>query len=182
MNSFFAALLLPAMIGLSTWSMPISAAASTQPSLQSGVQEGGSNLVLIESQPNDLDGWVDIAPLGSNATRNSIDGNSSGLVHLPFSASGDTKIIVNMDRVSWIFTSGTTTEITTIGYPQRNNFQNEKAATLLIADIKQDRLAEVYLDGSSNMIPMDGPDKYVINADLLRWAKIPDEASVSVIK
>ncbi|MDP7062421.1 MAG: hypothetical protein QF489_05735 [Planctomycetota bacterium] len=182
MKYVFAAFLLPAIIGLSTWSTPISAAVDDPQILQNGDQQSGSNLVLIESQPNDLEGWVDIAPLGSNATRNSTDANPAGLVHLPFSASGDTKIIVNMDYVSWIFTSGTTTEIKTIGSPQLNSIQNEKSKTLLISNIKQDRLAEVYLEGSGAMIPMDGPDKYVINADLLRWAKIPDEASVSVIK
>jgi hypothetical protein len=137
---------------------------------------------MISSQPNDLEGWVDIAPLGAKATSVSQTGEVEGLIHLPFSASGDTKIIANMEHVGWIFTSGTTTEIRTIGSGQSYGVVQDEPQTLLLSDIKQDRLAEVYITGESAMVPMAGPDKYVLNARLLRWARIPDEASVSIVR
>jgi len=183
MKQYFAALLLPAMIGLSTWSSPISTEANAQPASPLQSQNGNSNLVLIQGQPNDIDGWVDIAPVGSKARQNSRDGNTEGLVRLPFSTSGgNTKIIVNMDHASWIFASGNSTEIDVIGSSRRTTIQNEQPKTIIISGLQLDRLAEVSMQGTSSLISMDGPEKYLINADLLRWAKIPNEASVSVIE
>lgn len=179
MKYFFAVLTLLALLVVSTFTHASSGPATPTGSL---VQNSGSNLVMITSQPNDLEGWVDIAPLGSNATTMSQSGEIEGLVHLPFSASGDTKIIVNMDHVGWIFTSGTTTEIQTIGSSSGYGIVQDEPQTLMLSDIKQDRLAEVFMTGNATMIPMAGPDKYVLNARLLRWAKIPDEARVSIVK
>ncbi len=178
MKYFFAALTLLALIAVSTFTHanPTSEAEEIQ------VQNSGrSNLVMIESLPNDLEGWVDIAPVGSMAKASSKMGGE-GLIHLPFSASGDTKIIVNMDHAEWIFTSGTTTEISTIGSTSHYNVMNQEPQTLLLSGIKQDRLAEVWLLDNGPSISMDGPDKYIINARQLRWAKIPDEASVSLVE
>lgn len=183
MKYFFAALIVPAMIGLSTWSVPIAAKASPQPAAPLQSQVGNSNLILIQGSSDDIDGWVDIAPVGSKARENSRDGNMEGLIHLPFStAGGDTKIIVNMDHASWIFTSGNSTQIDVIGSSHQTTVQNENPKTLMISDLKLDRLAEVSMGGVSGLVSMDGPEKYLINADLLRWAKIPNEASVSVIE
>lgn len=179
MKYFFAALTLLALLVVSTVTHASSTPESTATSV---VQTSGSNLVMITSQPNDLEGWVDIAPLGSKATSVSQSGEVEGLVHLPFSASGDTKIIVNMDHVGWIFTSGTTTEIKTIGASPGYGIVQDEPQTLMLSDIKQDRLAEVYMKDTNIMIPMAGPDKYVLNARLLRWAQIPDEASVSIVR
>lgn len=183
MKHYFAALLLPAMIGLSTWSSPISTEANAQPASPLQSQSGNSNLILIQGQSNDIDGWVDIAPVGSKARQNSRDGNTEGLVHLPFSTSGGkTKIIVNMDHASWIFTSGNSTEIDVIGSSRQTTIQNEPPKTIMISGLQLDRLAEVSMEGNASLVSMDGPENYLINAELLRWAKIPAEANVSVIK
>jgi hypothetical protein len=183
MKHYFAALLLPAMIGLSTWSSPISTETNPSSAFPLQSQNGNSNLLLIQGKSDDIDGWVDIAPVGSKARHNSRDGNMEGLVHLPFSTTGgDTKIIVNMDHASWIFTSGNSTQIEVLGSSHQTSVQNEKPKTLMISNLKLDRLAEVSMQGSGGLVSMDGPEKYLINADLLRWAKIPDEASVSVIE
>jgi hypothetical protein len=179
MKFFFAALTFLALFVASTFMHANSGLASTMGNL---VQNSSSNLILISGHPNDLEGWVDIAPIGSTATTVSQTGEIEGLVHLPFGASGNTKIIVNMDYAGWVFTSGTTTQVKTLGTVSSHGSVQEEPQTLLLSGIKQDRLAEVHMTGDSAMIPMDGPDNYVLNARLLRWAKIPDEARVSIVQ
>jgi len=189
MKYILAAVLLPALLGVTVLSQP-SEGPSDRPDMDAPLQSSArqnesANLVLITSTPDDFEGWVDIAPIGSSARTSSRDGNVTGLIHLPFSASGDTKILVNMNQVSWIFTSGQNVNVDTIGTvgPKKEaTVLQTQPKTLMISGIHADRLAEVYFTDSNIMVPMDGPEKYVLNSGLLRWAQLPVEAQVSVIE
>ena len=179
MKYIFAVLTLLALLLIASLGQ---ASPTSAPRAENVGQSESGNLVFIQSQPNDLEGWVDIAPLGSTARTNDRSGNVEGLIHLPFSASGDTKIIVNMDYAEWIFTTGITTQVTQLGNRGSAQIMPTEPRILMLSAMKTDSLAEVYLSDSPTMVPMDGPDQYAINAHMLRWAKIPLDAHVSLLK
>jgi len=179
MKYFFAVLTLLALIAIASLGQ-----ASPPSTSNAGIlsQSESANLVLIQSQPNDLEGWVDIAPLGTTARTANQSGNVEGLIHLPFSASGDTKVIVNMDYAEWVFTSGIATQVTQLGTNRSSQAVVTEPRILILSGMKTDSLAEVYLTDSPTMVPMDGPGKYAINTQVLRWAKIPFDANLSLLE
>jgi len=167
-----------AAVGLTTLGVGAHS-ASAPASTESATSGGNPGILLIEGTGNAGEGWVEIAPVGSRATGPGGGKEEHGLVRLPFSVLGHTKILINMEHAAWVYSVGQPTEVTNLGRDQAGTVQARQAPILITHGTGEGFLEYVGEDGQVLNLPSH--EDYLFPPDGFRYIKLPKGSMVKTI-
>jgi len=171
-------------LGLLLGSLVLASASPVSINLQQDEDSlrGGSNLVLIEGLGAPGDGWIQMAPAGSKTMGPSNGQPSAGLTTFPFSELGNTKLLLNMEHVSWVYSAGQETRFTRFGKSMTaNDYAQHVAPPLHITGLRGSGFFEVTRPNGISLT-LEGDSDYLFAQDSFSWMKLPIGANVSLLK
>lgn len=135
---------------------------------------------MIEGVGEPGQGWVEIARVGSTATE---PGTGHGLVKIPFSVLGNTKVLVNMEHAAWVYSVGQETTVRDFRNPvvAASGEGSIQAAPLLVSGLAVDTYLEVtFANGTSKTL--EGDSQYLFPLKDIGWMKLPKDAKAHLLR
>ncbi|MHC4823808.1 MAG: hypothetical protein ACYTEP_07295 [Planctomycetota bacterium] len=155
--------------------------ATNSPHVESpgqALSSGSSQVVMIEGVGEPGEGWVEIAPAGSAAVA---PGSEHGLVKIPFSVLGNTKILVNMEHAAWVYAVGQETKVHELHSSAHAGTVVPSDRPMVISGLKVESFLEVTLnDGVTKTL--EGGHQYLFPQDGFQWMKLPADAHARLLK
>ena len=141
---------------------------------------GGSQVVMIEGVGEPGQGWVEIAPIGNTATE---PGAGKGLVKIPFSVLGNTKVLINMEHAAWVYSVGQETTVHDFrdAVVTDSGEGGRQASPLLITGLEVGKYLEVTFSNGDTKT-LEGDHQYIFPQKDIGWMQLPKGANAHLLR
>ncbi|MGB0953097.1 MAG: hypothetical protein ACPG31_07715 [Planctomycetota bacterium] len=167
------------LLFLSSWASGSTDDSPNTAPVASTMGSGDAGVILIEGTGNAGEGWVEFAPLGSNANGPSGGSTNPELVRLPFSVLGHTKILINMDHAEWVYSVGQPTNVTNLSHRKSGNTQ-EALPPILVSKGSGEGFLEFVTD-AGQVINLPSREDYLFPQEGFRYIKLPEGSAVKLL-
>lgn len=156
-------------------------AVAPQPEPQQQEVRAGSGWVMIESPTGHPERWVKLAYSG-HQVKGMKNLHNPGLVHLDFEEPAPTRILVNLEKIDWMVVSGESLGIQELAPVPQGSLLEAKRDVLRLSGLERNTVAEVAFDLTGKLVSMNGPEDYLLQADAMLWASLPQGSKIEVIE